>query len=75
MYKIEKGIDMPNESLLYPFSRMEVYDSFFEVYDSFFIPKEKIKKVRSAAASYSKTHGVGFKIWQFGEGYRCWRVK
>ena len=66
-YKIEKNIKIP-DGMTYPFPKMEVEDSFF-------IPKDKIRKVRPAASWYATKHGVKFKIWAFGEGYRCWRVK
>ena len=73
VYKIEKGIRMPDNAKGYPFAKMEVNDSFF-------FEKEKLATVRSAAGAFAKRHStetvpLGFKIWPYGDGYRCWRIK
>jgi hypothetical protein len=69
-YEIEKGIPIPRSSeyeAKYPFSKMEVGDSFSV--------EERRESVASAARSYGCRVGKKFSIRKEGNGMRIWRVK
>jgi len=63
-FKIEKGIEIPDGWSKYPFSKMEVGDSFFV----------KTKSGKSAYM-YSKRHGMRFTVRKEGDGFRIWRIE
>lgn len=76
MYKIEKGIDRPRRGGYgrYPFSKMEVEDSFF-------VPKESddsIKNITANAHNWSKKFYNGERKFSYRKvdgGHRIWRIK
>ena len=71
MYKIEKNIPIGvvNQTK-YPFSKMEVGDSFFVKGD-----KKKITAVTVAATTYKKnTEGTNFISRRNESGVRVWRT-
>lgn len=73
MYKIEKNIPvgMTNERSVYPFSIMEVGDSFFVKGD-----KKKVTAVSVAINYYKKSHkNTNFTLRSTAEGARVWRIK
>lgn len=70
MYKVEKGIAIPKKDSRgrpskYPFSIMEVGDSF-EV--------NSAAKVAPAASVHGKKYGKKFIVKRHGDAYRCWRI-
>lgn len=70
-FRIESNVPAPAvlPKSKYPFSRMEVGDSFF-------IPDDKIRdRVYAAANSYGKARGQKYIVRKYGDGYRCWRKK
>ncbi len=71
MIKIEKNIQVPHEyprtSHKYPFSEMEIGDSF--------IIKSNHRLVAAAAVMYAKRNNMKFSVRKFEGGWRCWRVK
>ena len=70
MYTIEKDIPAPHGKSIYPFTQMEVGDSFFA-------EGKKFSAVYSAAASFAKKHQNGwkFKARTLEGGTRIWRVQ
>ena len=63
--KIEKGIQIPSHgNTLYPFSEMQVGDSF----------ACKKANVRSIASLQAKKLGMKFTVRKQPEGYRVWRI-
>jgi len=68
MYKIEKGVPMQkHKSDVYPFSEMEIGDSFFvEGGDKY--------KLGPAASSSGKRHGRKYSVRLVEGGYRVWRT-
>lgn len=63
--EIEKNIPIPTASPKYPFSKMDVGDSFLTTE----------KSVRSSCVIYSKKTGVKFSCYVVDGGVRVWRVK
>lgn len=68
--KIDKNIPMANTVSRnnYPFSKMEVGDSFA-------VNVEDFNKVRPAASWYGKRNNMKFSVRHWEGAYRCWRVK
>lgn len=70
MFKIEKGIPLAARShgreKIYPFSDMEIGDSFLT----------ENKKVGRAAIQFTKRHNNGWKFAtrKEGDGVRVWRI-
>lgn len=54
----------------YQFDQMKVGQSFFIPEPTF----QQVARVRSAASSYGKRHGMNFAIVRDGQGYRCGRI-
>jgi hypothetical protein len=71
MYEIEKDIPVTikSEKAKYPFSEMEVGDSFL-------VPKgqENAKLHREAAYSHGRKNNVKFKTKSVAGGTRIWRI-
>lgn len=69
-YEIEKGIPVFPRGK-YPFSRMEIGDSFL-------VPAEdggaKVRKVRSAACEFARRKSVKFTCLSVNGGLRIWRT-
>ena len=68
--KIEKNIPTPTGRSWrkYPFSEMEVGDSFF-------VPECKLSKINGPAQGFRRRNPeVKFTIRKEGTGYRCWRI-
>lgn len=69
--KIDKNIPMPGHgkgSSVYPFSEMEVGDSFE-------VALGNQSKVSAAISKYHKDHeGTRFTLRKYNGGYRCWRL-
>lgn len=72
-FKIEKGIQAPEYQprQKYPFSEMEVNDSFFIKGAGM---KER-KKLSAAACTYGQNHNKVFTVRSVDGGVRIWRVK
>lgn len=71
MYEIQKGIAVPEieSGPKYPFSKMEIGDSFF-------VHSRNVTKVKGGAYSYTKKNpAIKFSILPYEKGYRCWRVQ
>ena len=72
MLNIDKSGTVPtppeNSRAKYPFSSMEVGDSFL-------IPPELVSKVRIACHTYAHRTGKKFSVRMDGAGHRCWRLK
>jgi len=67
-FKIEKGVSIPDVEPKYPFSEMDIGDSFE-------FPKNLISKVRSAAYSFSSSRQTKFVVKKtINEAARCWRI-
>ncbi len=72
--KIEKGIPIPahngDGTRKYPFSSMEVGDSFL-------LNGQNPTSVSGAAISFGKAYNRNqkFSVRKTPDGYRCWRVK
>lgn len=71
--KIDEGIPQPNSrqkgpQSRYPFSRMEVGDSFL-------VEGVEGYKVRNAASRWGRANGKQLTVSRMVNGYRCWRVK
>ena len=70
-FKIDKDVPIPEgagkKSYKYPFSEMEVGDSFFTD-----VLREKLYP---AASYYGKRNGKKFSIRKMEGGYRVWRIK
>ncbi len=66
-YKIDKNIPL-SATDKYPFSEMEVGDSFAVSIDD-------EGKVRSASQNHGRKHGKKFSIRKFENAYRCWRIQ
>lgn len=65
-YQIEKGIPIPKSTArLYPFSCMEVDDSFA-------FPEGREQAVRQAAIKHAKKHSRKYRV--SGKHLRCWRT-
>lgn len=69
MYEIDENIEMPSTKR-YPFSDMEVGDSFAigEYYSD-------MNRVKAAAHQWGKRHGKKFSVRWTDQGYRCWRIE
>lgn len=74
--KIEKGVPVPTKSwrkeraTKYPFSTMEIGDSFFVAGD------KEARAVQAAASRYIGLHeGVAFTTRRVKGGLRCWRIR
>jgi len=71
MFKIEKGITRPPGEpgvRKYPFSQMEIGDSFL-------IPQDYMTRVRAAAHRHGERTRTKFTIRRMEDGsYRCWRT-
>lgn len=67
-YQIDKNIPIPEinqaNNVKYPWSDMEVGDSFFCW----------SKSVKAAASSHKKRTGMCFTVRSEGDGYRVWRT-
>lgn len=76
VFKIEKGVSlMPKDpvSRKYPFTQMEVGDSFFIENPAI----DDIGRIRSSACIYGKRTNKKFSIRKDGQksgSYRCWRL-
>lgn len=72
-FEIDKNIPIPTVRrggyLIYPFSEMEVGDSFF-VDDL-----GKGTALRNAACNYARRHGKRFTVQAEKDGLRCWRIE
>lgn len=67
--KVEKGIPLPSSYGKYPFSKMEVGDSFKW-------PLECRARLNTAAANYAKSHDMRFTIRAISpRELRIWRTK
>lgn len=70
-FEIEPDVPIPEGTTKqkYPFSRMNVGDSFvFE--------KEQLTALRNSSASWAKRHGGKFVCRQVGtDVWRCWRIE
>jgi hypothetical protein len=79
-FKIEKGIPAPckaenvraGRKLLYPFADMKVNDSFL-------VPatenvRNRADRVKSAASTYSRKHGIRLATQVVEGGIRVWRL-
>lgn len=66
----EKSIPIPTVRR-YRFEQMAIGDSFF------FEELSEVESCSSAAYSYARTHGNGFKMTRrkVDGGYRIWRIK
>lgn len=71
MFVIEKGIPVPDSSCgrkpVYPFSAMQVGDSFL-------VASGHFDKVRTAASNYGRRNGLKFATRKGDAGVRVWRV-
>lgn len=67
--ELEKSLPIP-KVVHYPFAKMDVGDSLF------FETMREVENAQSAAYSYAKTHGNGFKVTRrkMDNGYRIWRI-
>jgi hypothetical protein len=67
--EIEKKLPVP-KTRSYPFVDMDVGDSIF------FETQADVERAQSAAYSYAKNHGNGFKVTRraVDNGYRLWRI-
>lgn len=68
---IEKGIPIPKikrgRPPKYPFSEMEVGDSFA-------VSKEDVKNVRNCASRFTRINGGWFFVVSQKGSWRCWRM-
>ena len=78
MFKIEKNIQMPakrHKSTTYPFSEMEIGDSFFVKEGEINNPH----KLYTANSYYGSRNNKKFTVRKTTEngyiGWRCWRIK
>jgi hypothetical protein len=75
-YEIEKGVPLPprirnreaNRSK-YPFTRMQVGDSFFVR------GRQAMNRIRTAASWAAARHGMKFSCHKMDGGIRVWRTK
>lgn len=71
-FEIETGVPIPANAIKhqYPFSQMDVGDSFYVS------PDKPITKasVWGSASLYGKKHGKKFVVRKDGEGFRVWRA-
>ncbi len=69
-YKIEKGIPVPEmgEASKYPFSQMEIGDSFL-------IPNKKTSQTGYMTNKYALKYGRKFVSRQVGNDVRVWRTE
>ncbi len=67
-FKIEKGFSIPKAKKKYPFSTMEVGDSFL-------VGNDNLKSIRSSAYNYASKNHKKFAVRETPEGHRCWRIK
>ena len=66
--KIDKGIPLFKKTPPWPFSQMEVGDSFI-------IPNERHRTLTSVASLYRRVHQKKFSVRKTDNGdYRCWRL-
>jgi len=86
MYEIEKGIELPDlggKHRMYPFEKMEVWDSFFVSLDGHKSTTLEKLLVNLRGCIRSAREGRRYpKDWKFtlrtdreNNGIRCWRVK
>lgn len=70
MIHVSKGVRPPEPSRrnTWPFSEMEVGDSFL-------VPDESSQSARSCAVQFSKRTGRKFSIRTIDGEIRCWRIK
>lgn len=71
MITIEKNIEVPDSTDYekYPFSQMEIGDSFKIKND-----KKKLSRLRGLSFYYAKKNNVKFTTRKDGDGYRIWRT-
>lgn len=73
--KIEKNVAFPQgRRMKYPFSKMEVGDSFYVEGGDF----KRSNSIANAANQYSRNHTNGtakFATRKENNGLRCWRMK
>ena len=69
MYQIEKTVSIPASIGKYPFSEMQVGDSFFVP-----VGDATRAQVSNAASPWGKKHGRRFTVRTVDGGCRCWRV-
>lgn len=71
-FKVESGIPTPIGDITalrkYPFSNMQVADSFY------IPPRYRVNNIRSAAFQHGKINHMKFSIRRWKDGYRCWRT-
>jgi hypothetical protein len=69
-FEIEHNIPIPapKTRVVYPFSEMQVGDSFA-------IPQDRADRVRVAAINWGRNHGKKFRVRKNGTSARCWRVE
>lgn len=68
-FVIEKDVPLaPHGNCRYPFGQLEVGDSFA-------LPIDIANKVRTAAFSYGKAHGMKFAVRKQGDHARVWRIE
>lgn len=72
MYQIDKDVELPStgRSSVYPFSKMEVGDSFLVATDD----KRRAASLRACASTYAKKNSVKFTCKQVDGGVRVWRT-
>jgi len=70
---VESGIPAPSGRSGYPFSSMEIGDSFFVAADAN-ANKKMATTIGAAARNYSKKHATKFTVRLVEKGVRCWRV-
>lgn len=62
--QIEKGVPLSTLHCKYPFSKMEIGDSFVSQH----------QKVRGVASHHGHKHNMKFTVSKTGNGFRVWRV-
>ena len=70
-YAIERGVPVPAQwgrSNSYPFSRMEVGDSFYVA------AALEAENVRMASRKHGERHGQRYTTRKVANGHRCWRI-
>jgi len=66
--KIEKGVPVPSAAGMYPFADMGIGDSVR-------VPRELLKRVRSASDNYARRHGWKFVCRKISQDeWRLWRT-
>lgn len=73
-FKIEKNVPMPEGPRSYPKGKLRYPFSDMNIKDSFLVKDANVNKISAAARLWGARHGVKFVIRTVADGIRVWRI-